>query len=74
MQTKLALQDAVYSSRRARETPRPPLATSAADIHVPRTCLVIPSLNDQNPCAQFRSPIDMMRQGWSVSLFQAAQQ
>ena len=39
MQTKLALQDEVYSSRCARETP---MALSAADIHVPRTCLIIP--------------------------------
>ena len=38
MQTKLALQDEVYSSQCARETP---MALSAADIHVPRTCLVI---------------------------------
>jgi hypothetical protein len=30
--------------------------------------------DDQNPCAQLRSPMDMTRQGWSVSLFQASQQ
>jgi hypothetical protein len=35
---------------------------------------LIPSLIDQNPCAQSRSPMDMMRHGWSVSLFQASQQ
>ena|SRR5829696_5148083 len=35
---------------------------------------LIPSLIDQNPWAQSRKPMDMMRQGWSVSLFQAAQQ
>ena len=35
---------------------------------------VIPSLIDQNPCAHCRSPMDMMRQGWSTSLFQAKQQ
>ena len=40
MQTKWALEDEVYSSRRARETP---MALSAADIHVPRTCLIIPA-------------------------------
>ena len=35
---------------------------------------VIPNPADQNPCAQSRSPMDMMRHGWSVSLFQAWQQ
>jgi DNA invertase Pin-like site-specific DNA recombinase len=35
---------------------------------------IIPTPDDQNPWAQSRSPSDMMRQGWSVSLFQAAQQ
>ena len=34
---------------------------------------LIPSPADQNLCAQLRRPIDMMRQGWSTSLFQAAQ-
>jgi hypothetical protein len=35
---------------------------------------VIPSPIDQNPCAQSRRPMDMTRQGWSMSLFHAAQQ
>ena len=35
---------------------------------------VIPKCTDQYPCAQWRKPIDMMRQGWSTSLFQAKQQ
>jgi hypothetical protein len=35
---------------------------------------LIPSPIDQNPCAQSRRPMDMMRQGWSMSLFHAAQQ
>jgi transposase len=35
---------------------------------------LIPSPVDQNLCAQSRRPMDMMRQGWSVSLFQAEQQ
>ncbi len=35
---------------------------------------VIPNLSNQYPLAQFRSPIDMIFQGWSVSLFQAWQQ
>ena len=29
--------------------------------------------SDQNPCAQSRNPMDMMRHGWSTSLFQAKQ-
>src|SRR3954471_24001760 len=35
---------------------------------------LIPSLVDQNRCAQSRIPMDMMSQGWSVSLFHASQQ
>ena len=35
---------------------------------------LIPTLIDQNPCAHWRRPMDMMRQGWSVSSFQASQQ
>ena len=38
------------------------------------TALLIPNPGDQNLCAQLRRPMDMMRQGWSVSLFQASQQ
>jgi hypothetical protein len=36
--------------------------------------VVIPSPIDQNPCAHWRNPSDIMRQGWSTSLFQASQQ
>ena len=35
---------------------------------------LIPRPSDQNLCAQSRSPMDMMRHGWSASLFQASQQ
>jgi hypothetical protein len=35
---------------------------------------LIPTPSDQNPCAQSRSPMDMMVQGRSTSLFQAWQQ
>lgn len=35
---------------------------------------LIPRLADRNPCAQSRSPMDMIRHGWSMSLFQAWQQ
>jgi AraC-like DNA-binding protein len=35
---------------------------------------LIPDHSDQYPCAQSRSPMDMMRHGWSTSLFQASQQ
>src|SRR5450631_3984069 len=31
---------------------------------------LIPSPIDQNPWAHWRNPMDMMRQGWSTSLFQ----
>ncbi len=34
----------------------------------------IPTRADQNSCAQSRSPRDMMRHGWSASLFHASQQ
>ena|SRR5947208_553405 len=35
---------------------------------------LLPNPIDQNPWAHWRSPMDMMRQGWSTSLFHAAQQ
>ncbi len=35
---------------------------------------LIPLLIDQNSWAHFRRPMDMMRQGWARSLFQASQQ
>jgi hypothetical protein len=35
---------------------------------------LIPNPIDQNPWTHWRSPMDMMRQGWSTSLFHAAQQ
>jgi hypothetical protein len=35
---------------------------------------LIPTLIDQNPCAQWRKPMDMMRQGCSTNLFHASQQ
>ena len=38
------------------------------------TARLIPSPGDQNLCAHSRRPMDMMRQGWSVSLFQPSQQ
>ena len=36
--------------------------------------VLIPTLADQNPCAQSRNPRDMMRHGCSTSLFHASQQ
>lgn len=39
-----------------------------------RTRGIIPTRADQNPCAQSRIPMDMMRQGCSTSLFPASQQ
>jgi hypothetical protein len=35
---------------------------------------LIPSPFNQHPCAQSRSPIDMILQGWAVSLFQVSEQ
>ncbi len=35
---------------------------------------LIPTLGDQNPCVQSRSPKVMMRHGWASSLFQACAQ
>jgi hypothetical protein len=36
--------------------------------------ILIPILIDQNPCAHWRKPMAMMRQGCSTSLFHASQQ
>ena len=35
---------------------------------------LIPDRGDQDPCAHWRVPMDLMRSGWSISLFQASQQ
>jgi len=35
--------------------------------------VLILRLSDHDPCAQLRNPIDMMRHGWSMRLFQAWQ-
>ena len=35
---------------------------------------LIPTCNDQNSCAHWRHPMEAMRSGWSISLFQASQQ
>lgn len=35
---------------------------------------LIPTCMDHDPRAQLRRPMVMMRQGWSMSLFQASQQ
>ena len=35
---------------------------------------LIPTCNDQNSCAHARHPMEAMRSGWSISLFQASQQ
>src|SRR3954470_2843227 len=39
-----------------------------------RSDTLIPAPFDQNPCAHWRRPMDMILQGWSTSLFQASQQ
>ena len=40
------------------------------DHPLPPAPQLIPTPADHDPCAQSRSPRDMMRQGWSVSVFQ----
>jgi len=35
---------------------------------------LIPSCADQHSCAHLRIPMDLMRAGWAISLFQASQQ
>jgi hypothetical protein len=35
---------------------------------------LIPTCTDQNSSAHWRHPMDMMRSGWPISLFQASQQ
>ena len=35
---------------------------------------IIPTCTDQHPCAHLRIPMDLMRAGWAISLFQASQQ
>jgi transposase len=35
---------------------------------------LIPNCTDQNSCAHARHPMEAMRSGWSISLFQASQQ
>ncbi len=35
---------------------------------------LIPTCTDQNSCAHWRRPMDTMRSGWPISLFQASQQ
>gem|GEM_PF-4551074 len=36
--------------------------------------VVIPTCTDQHSCAHLRIPMDLMRAGWAISLFQASQQ
>ena len=35
---------------------------------------LIPTCTDQHSCAHLRIPMDLMRAGWAISLFQASQQ
>jgi Ca2+-binding RTX toxin-like protein len=46
---------------------------SGNDTHynMPGNDCLIPTPIDQYPCSQFRSPMDMMRHGWLISLFHA---
>jgi hypothetical protein len=49
-------------------------APSDVEGNGPKRFSVIPAPFDQNPCAHWRRPMDMILQGWSTSLFQASQQ
>ena len=54
------------------------MAFLAATARGSRLCVfayrVIPSLADQDRCAQLRRPMDMIVHGWSTRRFQAKQQ
>ena len=66
-----------YVLNRARWNSRAiarPLLTMILDRFLPVGPVVIPTRADQNRYAQSRSPMDMMRQGCSTSLFHASQQ
>ena len=41
---------------------------------VPESQSLIPTCTDQHSCAHLRIPMDLMRAGWPISLFQASQQ
>jgi hypothetical protein len=49
------------------------MTSTAPGDDVPRDEL-IPSCTDQHSCAHLRIPMDLMRAGWPISLFQASQQ
>jgi formate dehydrogenase len=50
------------------------VTTGFRDCHTALPDQLTPTIGDQNPFAQSRSPMDMMRQGCATSLFQASQQ
>jgi hypothetical protein len=64
--TTAAACAAAIEARRAARAER--CAIAGADVRI------ILNPIDQNPCAHWRKPMDMMRQGCSMSRFQAAQQ
>ena len=39
-----------------------------------RNGYLIPTCTDQHSCAHWRRPMDLIRAGWPISLFQASQQ
>ena len=56
------------------EMPQKAREQKIGELAKPQLGGLIPSLTDQNRWAHPRIPMDMMRQGWSMSLFQASQQ
>ena len=66
--------DRVRAEAAALVASNPNIIVTTGGRVVPVFMRLIPVPIDQNPCAHWRSPMDMMRQGWSTSLFQALQQ
>jgi len=48
--------------------------SSTISIRSRRCVAVIPTCTDQHSCAHLRIPMDLVRAGWLISLFQASQQ
>ena len=71
--TFAALRDAGADERSARAATRAMMHASrlGIDSHGVR---LIPTRADHHALAQSRRPMDMMSQGWSMSLFHASQQ
>ena len=65
---------ALYEAEKAQGTELPAIIGALQEYIELEEERLIPSPIDQNPCAHWRNPMDMIRQGWSTSLFHASQQ